>query len=55
MDFPYEHRAACHAVAKYGSFSKAGSVLFRSQSAVSVQIAKLNASKKYLRYNAGVV
>jgi len=44
MDFPYEHRAACHAVATYGSFSKAGSVLFRAQSAVSVQSAKREAA-----------
>src|SRR5439155_9688697 len=32
------------AVAKYGSFSKAGAALFRSQSAVSVQVAKLEAA-----------
>jgi DNA-binding transcriptional LysR family regulator len=44
MDFPYEQMAAFHAVARYGSFSKAGAALFRSQSAVSVQIAKLEAS-----------
>jgi DNA-binding transcriptional LysR family regulator len=41
MDFPYEQMAAFHAVAKYGSFSKAGAALLRSQSAVSVQVAKL--------------
>jgi len=44
MDFPYEQMAAFHAVAKYGSFSKAGAALLRSQSAVSVQIAKLEAA-----------
>jgi DNA-binding transcriptional LysR family regulator len=44
MDFPYEQMAAFHAVARYGSFSKAGAVLLRSQSAVSVQVAKLEAT-----------
>jgi len=44
MDFPYEQVAAFHAVAKYGSFSKAGIALLRSQSAVSVQVAKLEAT-----------
>src|SRR5215472_5478639 len=44
MDFPYEQVAAFHAVAKYGSFSKAGVALLRSQSAVSVQVAKLEAA-----------
>src|SRR3989441_11798962 len=44
MDFPYEHMAAFHAVAKYGSFSRAGAALLRSQSAVSVQVAKLEAA-----------
>src|SRR5262249_41982157 len=44
MDFPYEQVAAFHAVAKYGSFSKAGVALLRSQSAVRVQIAKLEAA-----------
>jgi DNA-binding transcriptional LysR family regulator len=44
MHFPYEHMAAFHAVAKYGSFSKAGAALLRSQSAVSVQVAKLEAA-----------
>ena len=44
MDFPYEQVAAFHAVAKYGSFSKAGVALLRSQSAVSVQVAKLEAT-----------
>jgi len=43
MDFSYEQLAAFHTVAKYGSFSKAGAVLLRSQSAVSVQVAKLEA------------
>src|SRR5262249_41137172 len=44
MDFPYEHMAAFHAVAKYGSFSRAGAALLRSQSAVRVQVAKLEAA-----------
>ena len=44
MDFPYEQMAAFHAVATYGSFSRAGTALFRSQSAVSVQVAKLEAA-----------
>jgi len=44
MDFPDEQMAAFHAVAKYGSFSKAGVALCRSQSAVSVQVAKLEAA-----------
>jgi len=44
MDFSYEQMAAFHAVAKYGSFSRAGAALLRSQSAVSVQIAKLEAA-----------
>jgi DNA-binding transcriptional LysR family regulator len=41
MHIPYEQMAAFHAVARYGSFSKAGAVLLRSQSAVSMQVAKL--------------
>lgn len=41
MYFPYDHMAAFHAVAKHGSFSKAASEILRSQSAVSIQVAKL--------------
>jgi DNA-binding transcriptional LysR family regulator len=44
MYIPYEHMAAFQAVARHGSFSKAGAVLLRSQSAVSMQVAKLEDS-----------
>jgi DNA-binding transcriptional LysR family regulator len=44
MDFPYDQLAAFRTVARYGSFSRAGAVLLRSQSAVSVQVAKLEAA-----------
>ena len=41
MNFPYDQALAFYAVAKRGSFSKAAAELFRSQSAVSMQVAKL--------------
>jgi len=41
MDISFEQINAFHAVAKYQSFSKAGQKLYRSQSAVSIQILKL--------------
>jgi len=41
MDISFEQINAFHAVAKHGSFSKAGQKLYRSQSAVSIQIARL--------------
>jgi len=41
MNVTFEQLNAFHAVAKHGSFSKAGELLFRTQSAVSIQIAKL--------------
>lgn len=44
MNLPYDQMLAFHAVAKHGSFSKAATALFRTQSAVSIQVAKLEAS-----------
>ena len=41
MHIPYEQMEAFQAVARHGSFSKAGAALLRSQSAVSMQVAKL--------------
>jgi len=41
MDITFEQINAFHAVAKYQSFSRAGQKLYRSQSAISIQIAKL--------------
>ena len=44
MDLPYEAMKTFAEVARQGSFSKAGRVLLRSQSAVSLQVAKLEAN-----------
>jgi DNA-binding transcriptional LysR family regulator len=44
MDLPYEAMRTFAAVARLGSFSRAGESLLRSQSAVSLQIAKLEQS-----------
>ncbi|MGQ4808803.1 HTH-type transcriptional activator CmpR [Candidatus Entotheonellaceae bacterium PAL068K] len=44
MHFPYDQALAFYAVAKHGSFSKAAAELYRSQSAVSIQVAKLEAT-----------
>lgn len=41
MDWPYEAMRTFATVARLGSFSRAGETLFRSQSAVSLQVAKL--------------
>ena len=41
MDISMEQMNAFQAVAKHGSFSRAGQSLYRSQSAVSIQIARL--------------
>ena len=41
MGITFEQINAFHSVAKEGSFSKAGKVLFRTQSAVSIQVARL--------------
>jgi DNA-binding transcriptional LysR family regulator len=41
MNLPYEAMRTFATVARLGSFSKAGEALFRSQSAVSLQVAKL--------------
>lgn len=41
MHLSYEQMAAFQAVAHHGSFSKAGRALLRSQSAVSLQVARL--------------
>ena len=41
MELPYDAMRTFAAVARLGSFSKAGRALLRSQSAVSLQIAKL--------------
>jgi DNA-binding transcriptional LysR family regulator len=41
MNLPYEAMRTFASVARFGSFSKAGESLLRSQSAVSLQIAKL--------------
>jgi DNA-binding transcriptional LysR family regulator len=41
QDLPYEAMRTFAAVARHGSFSRAGQALFRSQSAVSLQVAKL--------------
>jgi DNA-binding transcriptional LysR family regulator len=41
LDLPYESLRTFAAVARLGSFSKAGAELLRSQSAVSLQISKL--------------
>ncbi|MEE2710366.1 MAG: LysR family transcriptional regulator [Gemmatimonadota bacterium] len=41
MNLSYDQMATFHAVARHGSFSKAAVSLFRSQSAVSIQVAKL--------------
>lgn len=44
MNLSYDQMATFHAVARHGSFSKAAAALFRSQSAVSIQVAKLEES-----------
>jgi len=44
MDFSFEQMNAFHAVATTGSFSKAGEKIFRTQSAVSIQIARMEES-----------
>lgn len=41
MNLSYDQTIAFQAVAKHGSFSRAAESLFRSQSAVSIQVAKL--------------
>ena len=41
MNLSYDQAVAFHAVARHGSFSMAAKALFRSQSAVSIQVAKL--------------
>ena len=41
MDLPYEAMRTFGEVARQGSFSRAGQVLLRSQSAVSISVAKL--------------
>ena len=41
MNLSYDQAVAFHAVARHGSFSIAAKSLFRSQSAVSIQVAKL--------------
>jgi DNA-binding transcriptional LysR family regulator len=41
MMLSYEHMLTFAAVAKHGSFSKAAAEIFRTQSAVSIQVAKL--------------
>ncbi len=44
MDISFEQINAFQAVSKEGSFSKAGESIYRTQSAVSIQIARLEAS-----------
>jgi len=44
LDITIEQMNAFHAVATCGSFSQAGKRIFRTQSAVSIQIAKLEDS-----------
>ncbi|MBA3030295.1 MAG: LysR family transcriptional regulator [Desulfobacteraceae bacterium] len=41
LDITFEQMNAFHAVASCGSFSRAGKKIFRTQSAVSIQIAKM--------------
>ena len=44
MDISFEQINAFQAVSKEGSFSRAGESLYRTQSAVSIQVARLEAS-----------
>ena len=43
MNLSYDQAVVFHAVARHGSFSRAAKALYRSQSAVSIQVAKLEA------------